>query len=157
LFTLTRPSARGRGDSLCSEPEARADQCWAGAQGGGADSGSGLRRNRGETSLEISTTACRRGMRWRCRCVAKGAAYLCQLHFVEPAIANAAVHCPAVRLHLVSADMVMSAFVMIDEQTHTFGMVLEHARVDDEYASVRDRDAEVGEASVEHIAHTAAA
>lgn len=95
-------------------------------------------------------------MRWRCRCVAKGAAYLCQLHFVEPAIANAAVHCPAVRLHLVSADMVMSAFVMIDEQTHTFGMALEHARVDDQYPSVRDGDAEVGKASVEHIAYAAA-
>jgi hypothetical protein len=52
--------------------------------------------------------------------------------------------------------MVMSAFVMIDEQAHTFGMALEHTRVDDEYASVGDRDAEVGEASVEHIAHTAA-
>ena len=52
--------------------------------------------------------------------------------------------------------MVMSAFVMIDEQAHTFRMVLEHARVDDEYASVRDSDAEVGEARVEHIAHTAA-
>jgi hypothetical protein len=52
--------------------------------------------------------------------------------------------------------MVMSAFVMIDEQTHTFGMSLEHARVDDEYASVRDEDAEVGEASVEYIAYAAA-
>ena len=52
--------------------------------------------------------------------------------------------------------MVMSAFVVIDEQPHTFGIALEHARVDDEYASVRDGDAEVGEASVEHIAHAAA-
>jgi hypothetical protein len=64
--------------------------------------------------------------------MSKRAAYLRKPLFAEPAIANAAVHRPAIGLQLVSADMVMTALVMKDEQPNALRVALEKRRIDDE-------------------------
>ena len=74
---------------------------------------------------------------------------------IEPTLLHALGHGPAIGLELAGAHMMVPALVMEHEEAHGLGMPAEQAGI--EHEDARRRDAEIGQARVEHVAYAAAA
>jgi hypothetical protein len=147
--------SRRQHQAWCSRCDRRRFVCTIPRSAGEIATG-GRRRGRGKAAIYIVAALCSGGMRDGRGTMPEGGADLAKRSLVQPAVLDTAVDGPAISSKFAGADVVVTAFVMENEQPDRFWHMGNERRIDDEQLAAGHGDPKIVQARIKDVAHVPA-